>query len=181
MKNYKFIASMVATFGALLMLISLFLPYAVANEYMAKRIEKYPDELVLEDGSMTSSDLKEVSLLEFSYMFSKIYEDRDDGVAYMVIGIISVAFSAMCVILALFKKPIGAFVFSMLSYGVFYLWYNDLSVSRGVVPGSNYDVGFGYYIYYFALAVTMAGCVWLLVEKIKEKIARKKAAIPQEN
>lgn len=160
-----FIPSIVALVGAVLMLVSLFLPFAVANEDMIERIEKYPDELVFEDGDMTSSDLKTISLVKFSYLFSNLYKDSDNGTFYLVFGIVALVVTALCVLLSACKKPIGAVVFSLLSYGVFYLWNYDLSFDREIVPGRNFDYGIGYYIYYLAIAITISGCIWLLVTK----------------
>ena len=48
---------------------------------------------------------------------------------------------------------------------------------RGVVPSSLYDWGVAKWVYIAAAAIAIAGAVWLLVVKVKEKRALKAGGV----
>ena len=77
---------------------------------------------------------------------------------------------------AFLKKPVAVIIFNILSFGVFNLQNWDYT-DRGVIPSSSYDWGAGYYIFYVAAFVTLAGAIWLLVNKILAKKAKHRIII----
>lgn len=164
--------------GALLMVTCVFLPYATAIDDHAESIQKNPDRVVYEELDITAGDMMHVSMFEFANLYGKLGQEMFGsaaaGVLYIALVALIGGFGLLTVLFALCKKPIAVIIFDILVYGVFTLQNWDYT-DRGVIPGSNYDWGMGYYLLYVGAAVTLAGAVWMLVIKIKNKKATKDA------
>lgn len=171
-KNSLFIPFIVTLIGTILMLTAVFLPYATAIDDHAENIKANPDAVVYEELNMTAQDMMHVSMVEYAYVYGNLADQLFEDPFYGVIYVVLVALIGVCALLAslfaLLKKPIAVIVFDVLSFGVFSLQNWDYA-DRGVISGNYYDWGAGYYIFYIAAGVTLAGAIWLLVNKILAK------------
>ena len=170
------ISKMIALFGAVLMLVCIFLPYATAIDDHAQALKENPDKVVYAEMDITAGDMVNVSMVQYANLYSKLSEQifgsSAAGILYVVfVGLVG-GFALIAALFALGKKPIAVTIFTLLSYGVFNIHSWDFT-DRGVVPSTNYGWGIGYYLYFVAVAITVVGAIWLLVAKIKSKKAAK--------
>ena len=160
-----------ALIGALLMIITVFLPYSTAiGEYKAE-LKTTADTVISEDLGMDSGDLINVSMFDYARIYSKLTHQMfygKDGYIYVGFVVAILLFSVLCILFSLLKKATPIIVFSMLSFLVFAFQSFDFYF-RDEIPNENYAWGFGYYIFYFAAALTLAGAIWLLIVKVKNK------------
>ena len=170
-------AKLIALFGALLMLVCVFLPYATAIDEHAQSLKENPDKVVYAEMDITAADMLNISMVQYANLYSKLsvqlFGSAGAGILYVVfVGLVG-GFALIAALFALGKKPIAVTIFTLLSYGVFYIHSWDFT-DRGVVPNTNYGWGIGYYLYFVAVAITVVGAIWLLIAKIKSKRAAKK-------
>ncbi len=172
-KNNKLLVpSVIALIGAILMTISIFLPYATAINNRAEYIKEYPDEVISEKLNITADDMFHISMIEYANMYNRLSEelwgDTVHGIFYVVMVAMIGGFALFGVIFTFCKKPVVAVIFDLLSLGVFYL-HNWDYIDRGVIPSSSYKWGMGYYIFYVAAVIAIAGAIWMIVAKIRRK------------
>lgn len=175
-KNRKFLFPFLAMLiGSLMLVVTLFVPFASATEDYKERLEEYSDSMYVEELDMTNEEAINISLFEFARMYSVAAEmGMSKGVSIACMIIIA-AFGALALLTLLFsvlKKPIPAIIFNLLAFVVFRITKWDFE-DRGVIPNSSYDWGMAQYICYIGIVVVMAGAVALLVVKIKDKKQRK--------
>lgn len=168
----------VALIGTVFMFITIFLPYATANEEQAEKFKAYPDEIVYEELDMTAKDMVNISMVEYANVYGNLSEqiwgDASYGIFYIAMVALIGVFSLLSILFAVLKKPIAVAVFSLLSFGVFSIQNFDYT-DRGVIPSSTYEWGAAYYVFYIAFAVALAGAIWMLVSKIIQKKQQKQA------
>ena len=161
-----FIAAMV---GAILMILTIFMPYATAIDEQAENIKNNPDAIVYEELNMKATDIKDVSMVEYVNIYTNLGEqlfgNASFGMLYVVLLGLIVGFALLAAIFSFIKKPIAVIIFDILAFGVFSMQNFDYT-DRGVIPSSSYDWGLGYYIFYVAAVLTLAGAVWMLVTKV---------------
>ena len=158
LKNNLFIPFIIALIGTLLMVATVFLPYATAIDDHAENIKDNPDAVVYEELDMTAQDMMHISMVEYANVYSNLADQLFGDSSYGVFFVVLVALIG----------GIAIIIFNILSFGVFSLQNWDYT-DRGVIPSSSYDWGAGYYIFYVAAFVTLAGAIWLLVNKILAK------------
>lgn len=176
LQNKLLVPFIITLIGAVLMFITLFLPYGAANEEQAEKLEAYPDVMIYEELNITAEDMINISMVEYANMYGnlseQIWNDASYGIFYIaIVGLIGV-FSLLSVLFAVLKKPIAVTVFSILSLVVFTIQNSDYT-QRGVIPSSTYEWGAAYYVFYVAFAVALVGAVWMLVSKIIMKKQQK--------
>ncbi len=166
--NKQLIPFIIALVGAILMVFTVFLPYATATGDYAEYIKEYPEETVYEELDITAKDMLNVSMVEYANIYSKLSEEiwgtATNGTIYVVMVALIGGFSLLAVLFAVLKKPIAIIIFCIFSFGVFCLQNWDYT-DRGVIPSSSYGWGVGYYIFYVATIITVIGAVWLLLNK----------------
>lgn len=173
LKNHKLlIPFIIALVGAVLMAVTVFLPYATAIDDHAESIKEHPDQIVYEELDITAEDMFHISMVEYANVYNQLSEQfwgsSANGIFYVVIVALIAGFALLAVLFSVLKKPIAIIIFTILSFGVFYLQNWDYT-DRGVIPSSSYDWGAGYYLFYAATIITIVGAVWLLINKIKSK------------
>ena len=152
-------SSVICIVAAVLMLVAIFLPYAVARADFRAMIQQLPQ-----------SELE--SMLQVSMVkFVKIYTSIAEGVSVAkfcgtLVGIMAVAAVAGGV-LAFLKKPAPLLFCNVLAFAAFYL-HNGNYTNRGVVPSWEYRYGIGYYLFFVAAIVSVAGAIWMLRERKKD-------------
>lgn len=183
LKNNLFIPFIIALIGTILMVTTVFLPYATAIDDHAENIKENPDAVVYEELDMTAQDMMNISMVEYANVYSnladQLFGDSSYGVFYVVLVALIGGFALLAALFAFLKKPIAVIVFNVLSFGVFSLQNWDYT-DRGVIPSSSYDWGTGYYIFYVAVVITLVGAIWLLVNKIRNKKLCKNENVQQQ-
>ncbi len=158
----------VALLGAILMVATLFLPYATATEEYAAELNQFPDELVYSTMSITAEDVVNISMVEYVNVYINLSEvlfgSAILGYIYAGITILLGVFAWMVFLFALLKKAIPVIVFDVLATIVFLIQCWDYS-SRGVIGTKAYDWGLAYYLFYVAAVVSLIGAIWLLSRK----------------
>lgn len=168
--NKELLIPFIVTFVAALLMVScVFLPYATATEDYAERIDKYPDEVVFGDMDLTAKDLKNVSMVEYAYIYmtmsDQFWHDPAVGIFYAVLVGLVGGFSLIAALFALGRKPIPVVIFTGLAYGVFAMQNWDYT-DRGIIPSDSYDWGLAYTIFPIATTIVLIGAIWMLVKKI---------------
>lgn len=176
--NKLLIPFIITLIGAVLMFITIFLPYGTANEERAEKLKAYSDEIVYEELDMTAKDMINVSMVEFAKVYSSISEEiwnnSSYGILYIAMVTLIGVFSMLSILFAILKKPIIIVICSVLSLGVFCLQNFDYA-DRGVIPGNTYEWGVAYYVFYIAFALVLAGAICMLVSKIIQRKEQNKA------
>ena len=165
-----FIATLV---GALLIVLTLFLPYVSATDETRKGLEAMSEMSISEDGSITAGDMIDISMVKFANLYIQMgnagFGDEESVPIYVgMIALIGV-FGLIAAVFALLKKPIVVIVFDVLALGVFVLQNWDYA-EREIV-GEAYAWGIAYYVFFAAVIITLAAAIWLLVTKVQIKKA----------
>lgn len=161
----------IALLGAVLVIICLFLPYASATDVFAKELDNAQNSIINAELGISASDMKNVSIIDFSYMYSELsYSLFGGGDGYFYIGM-AVAiglFGSLCAIFTLLKKATPIIVFSLFNLLVIAFQNYDYYL-RKIIPNEIYDWGIAAYLFYVAVALSLIGAIWMLVAKIKLK------------
>ena len=169
---YPFVAMLI---GSLMLIVTLFMPFASATEDYKERLVEYSDSMYVEELDMTNEEAINISLFEFARIYSAAAEmgmSKSVSIACIVIIAVFGAFALLTLLFSAIKKPIPAIIFNLLAFAVFRITKWDFE-DRGVIPNSNYDWGMAQYICYIGIIVVVVGAVALLVAKIKDKKQRK--------
>lgn len=170
-KDKLLIPFIVALIGSLMLIVTLFLPFASATEDYKEYLQEYSDEMYVEELNMTNGDAVNISLFEFGRIYAAAADwGMSESIAIACLVIIS-AFTLFTILTTLFsvlKKPIVAMIFNLLSFGVFWLIKWDFE-DRGVIPSNSYDWGIAEFVCYIGFAVVMVGAILLLMAKINAK------------
>ena len=162
----------VALVGVLIAVIALLLPYMTAVGDLAEYIEKYPDVILEETVGLTTSDFANVSMISVRNLVASVY-GKDNGSFVAGIVIVFGIFLALTALFVVLKKPIGAMIFSLPAYGVFFV-LNSL-MKEFHIAADKYAWGIGYYAMTISIIAIFVGAVWMLVTKIMIKRQAKKA------
>ena len=164
-----------AILGSIIMCAVIFLPYATATDEYAQWIDAFSDVVIYEKNEMTASDLKDVSMVEFADVYSsnsmEIWGNQGNGTMYVVLVALIGGFSLLGVLFASIKKPVALIMMIVLAFVTFLIQNWDYS-DRGVIPGLNYEWGFGYYVFYAATAAAFIASIWMIVIK-RKKVSEK--------
>lgn len=169
------IAFVITLIGSLLLIVTLFLPFASATEEYREHLQKYSDEMYAEEINMTNGNAVNLSLFEYGRMYAAAVDlgiSKSSAIACLVIIVAYALFVIMTTLFTILKKPIAVLIFNLLSFGVFRLIKWDFD-DRGVLPSSRYDWGFAEIVCYIGIAVVVVGAILLLLDKIRAKRQRK--------
>lgn len=150
--------------GALMLVLTLLLPFASATGDYREGLEEYSDSVFSEELDMTNAEAKDISLVEYARIYAVTAEmgvSKGVSVAGLVIIIGFGIFAGMTLLFALLRKPIPAIIFNLLALAVFRITKWDFE-DRGVVGNSSYDWGIGQYFCYIGGIVVIVGAVALL-------------------
>ena len=76
------IPMLIALVGAILMTTAVFMPYSVAIGDRAAYIEKYPDEVVFDDISLTAKDMMSISMVKYAHIYNTLSESYWGGYSF---------------------------------------------------------------------------------------------------
>lgn len=179
-KNNLLLPFIAALIGSLMLILTLFLPFASAKDEYKEYLQEYSDKMYAEEINMTNGEAVHISLFEYGRMYAAAADlGMAESIAIACLVIIS-AFALFAILTTLFsvlKKPIAAIIFDLLAFGVFLLIKWDFR-DRGVLPSNRYDWGIAEFICYIGIAVVIVGSILLLIAKIKNKKQNK--ALPIE-
>lgn len=165
---YPFLAMLI---GSIMLIATIFMPFASSTENYRKYLEKYPDSMFAEELNMTNEDAINLSLFEYARIYSSemgLKMAKSISIACLVlIGMFGV-FALLTLLFSILKKAIPTIIFNLLTLALFIITKWDFK-DRGVIPSSRWDWGTAQYICYIGVAVVLAGAVTLLVIKIKDK------------
>lgn len=148
--------------GSALMLLTVFLPYASAAEDTIFR--RSPD--VVSDG-VRAGDLADVSMFDFARLYRQMASSsgqRAQATVTTVLVAAIVCTAVLALVFALLRKGVPTIVFTVVSFAAFLAFHWDCS-DRGVVGNDTYGLGFGYYLFFVAAAIALAGGIWTVVAK----------------
>lgn len=161
----------VTVLGSILLIMTVFLPFASATDNHKEHLENYSDTMYVEELDMTNEDAIDISLFEYARMYSVLAEkgiSKSVSIACIVIIAIFGGFSLLTLIFSIFKKAIPTLIFSILSFAAFYITKWDFK-DRGVIPNDNYDWGLAETVCYIGIIVAIIGAIALLIVKIIDK------------
>ncbi len=174
-KKRLMIPFVIALAGSLVLIITLFLPFASAKDDYKEYLRKYSDDMFSEEIEMTNKEAINLSLFEYGRIYAKTAEMGIQK-AMSITCLVAISIFAVLVILttlfSLLKKPIVTIIFDLFSFGAFRLIMWDFN-DRGVIPSRNYGWGIARYFCYIGAAVALVGAIYLLVTKLKIKKERK--------
>lgn len=171
MKGKLTFSAAIAVVGVLVMVVALFLPYASAVPEFKEALELLPADEVLEGSDIPARSAIRVSVVEFVSMYLSLSRsgavNSGFGTYYLVLAVAMGVFALMAGVFAVLRKPALVILSDLLAFVVFVIHNTDYA-NRGVVPGLGYRYGIGYYLFYIASVVVIAGGIWLLKEKKRE-------------
>ena len=173
--NKMFIPFIATLAGALLMVLTLFFPYASIKGEARDFYESMDNGVVFEKSDVTIEDIMDPSPFTLAKLYAIEEYAEDDSPIYLAMIIAVGALSAITVLFALLKKPIAVIIFEILALGVFFFqgWaHTEDGLFRSIMGVSVYEQGAGYYIFFVAAAITFVGAIWLAIAK---KAAKKAA------
>lgn len=166
----RLIFCIIALIGSIMLIATLFLPFASATEKYREQLEKFPDTMYAEEIGMTNKDAVNISLFEFGKIYSSTAAAQNaQAVSITCVVMISAfaIFALLSAIFSLLKKPIAIMIFNVLSLATFLLLKWDFN-DRGVLPSSRYDCGMAQYFCYFGVAIVFVGAIIMLLIKINQ-------------
>ena len=173
--------------GSIMLIITLFVPFASATDDHREYLEKYANTVSIEELDITNEQLLDVSLFKFARIYSALSGmeiSRDISISciamisvFLIMGLSSeisvfAFFALLTLLFSILRKAIPVIIFDLLTFVVFRIIQWDFE-DRGVISNSKYDGGIALYIGYIGVVIVMAGAVTLLVMKIKNKKQRK--------
>lgn len=158
-------ASQLIIFGFLVMVLSILLPFASANEdYYKSYLERNADSWEVEEVGLTKGDAIDVSLVEYIRVYSYAASNgvgEEIAVTFLVLIGFVLLMGIVCVEGAIHKKSKGVIVANIIGSIVYVVMAMDF-VSRGVIGGSKYKFGFGVYVYGVAVVVILLGAILMM-------------------
>lgn len=156
----------VVLIGILILIVGMFLPYMTAVGELAEYIEKYPDNIEIEEFDMSASDLKDIPMMSMGRIAASAYNE-EEGILFNVIVIVLASFSALTALFVILKKPIAVMIFDLIAFGSFTVL--NMATKADFFGADKYAWGIGYYTTVSAFAIVFAGAIWMLVKKIIAK------------
>ncbi len=163
---------LVIILGAVIMLTTLFMPYATAIGENAESLKSAADNVIYEDLNIRAEDMINISMFDYARIYANmgdiIFGSASYGYLYAVFVSLIGLSALFSILFSVLKKPVGVIIFNLFALLVFYAQKWDYT-DRRVIPSSSYDWGFAVTVFYIAFAVILIGAVWLVVSKKSEK------------
>ncbi len=155
--------------ATILIFACFFLPYIQLNDEGIEALESFGDDYIDEENNLRLNDMFHISLAEYVRLVvigdsAETVEDFDS------IGLLTtggfVAFVILSLLCTLSKKVVGTLTFGLLALGAYASesWYFAKEI---LGEEELFTWGIGHYIFYAALAMLIAGAVWMMVDERK--------------
>lgn len=167
-QRYPFLLMLV---GSVVLLATLMMPFASATKEAKTYLLMDPDRMYAEELGMTNREAVNVSLVDYVRIYKVAVDQgiqKETAIAGMILIGVYALFSLLVLLFSALRKAIPVIVFDLLTLISFWLIHFDFK-DRGVIPGGIYDWGIVNYLVYIIGVLILAGAVWLLVEKQKDK------------
>ena len=163
----------IALIGALLLIVSLFLPLATAVGDDREALEEYPDTVLDKDLDITAGEMEDLTIVEFGSVYHTLAISGysvDESTVRVVIIIVFAACGVLTALFSALRKPVPTIVFAVLAMAALALLRWDLG-DTGVVDGGRYTWGVGLYLSFVGTAVAVAGAIMMIAQKTRLKAA----------
>ncbi|MBR4308190.1 MAG: hypothetical protein IKT58_01205 [Oscillospiraceae bacterium] len=132
----------IAFIGILVMLLSLCMPFSVAQSEYKELLLDEPSDWFLEEEKITRRDAAKLSVIEFCKIFSSeeahLIDDDDAEIMSIFFGAI-VFFTVLAAAFVLLKKPILSIIFALLTwidFGIINICFKEIKFERLYKYGS---------------------------------------------
>ena len=116
MKNIKSLYPLIiAVVGALMLIITFFLPFASAKGDYREALLKNPDEVFLQEADMKSGDAVDISLLEFIKIDAAAGTSQGATLVNMIVIIVYGVFAVLTLLFSILRKPIAIIIFDIIA------------------------------------------------------------------
>ena len=170
-KNNLLLPFIATLIGSLMLMLTLFMPFASAKDEYKEYLQEYSDKMYAKEINMTNGEAVHLSLFEYGRMYAAAADlgmAKNIAIACLVIISVFALFAILTTLFSVLKKPIAAIIFDILTFGVFLLIKWDFR-DRGVLPSNRYDWGMAEYICYIGIAVVIVASITLLISQINNK------------
>ena len=162
--------------AVLVMLVSVFLPYAAATGDWAAWLGRMPGGEVIDEAfGVTAREMAHLSVWDFTRIYGtfsqELWHDTVTGTIYAVLFGAIVGLPLIAGLFALGRRPVGVLIFALLAFGASRVQDWDYTV-RGVILDGRYTWGIAHYLYPAAAAAAGIGAVWLWREKRRARKER---------
>ena len=159
-------STVVILISAAVMVLALFLPYASALPEFADMLALLPAGEILESLGVTASSAVRISMAEFVGIYLPV--NKMIGLYYGLLVAVMGVTAVLCFVFALLRKPVAALSCDLLAV-VALILHNCSYANRGVVPGTAYRYGIGYYLLYLAAVAAITGAILMIKEGKKDE------------
>lgn len=169
-QNKRFNPKVIALIGSLLLMITIFLPFASATDNYKQRLMSYPEQMHTEEIKMTNKDAVNISLFEFGQVYAytvNLHGYETISIICLTMIVAYVVFSALAILWSILNKPIALLITNLLAFGIFNLMKWDFK-DRGVIANSNYHFGIAQIICLFAFLMICLASIYLFRYKKKQ-------------
>lgn len=164
--SQQMIARIVMVFGAALLIVAFFLPWASAGDEFREAAAKAPEIMFYEPTGMTVADAADLSLFEYAQVYGSM-----DGAwrVYMITMYVALAAAIVALLFSGLGKPVAAAIFGVATFAISRLLVWDFG-DRGILPNGTHDWGIAPTVYLVAVIVLVVAAIWLFVLKRREKV-----------
>lgn len=164
-------AVLIMLVGSLLLLITLFMPFASAKDDQKEYLQEYPDEMFSVEYDMTNEEAINIWLFDFGKLYSQTGDSTD--IIYVLFIAAFAAFAILTLLFSLLRKPIATIIFTLLSFGIFRIIIWDFT-EKGVIASDYYDLGIAQYFCYLGAVIVLVGAIYLW--RMKRKLRKESTA-----
>lgn len=160
----------IALIGSLLLIVTLFLPFASATDNYEKQLTSFPDQMYIEELNMTNDDVINLSLFEFGKIYAyslEVYAEKTISIICLAMIAAYVVFSILALLWSALSKPIPLLMTNLFAFGIFNLMKWDFK-DRGVIANSLYHFGIAQYVCLLAFLMICLTSIYLFRHKKKQ-------------
>lgn len=174
-KRRLLIPSLIALIGSLVLIATLFVPFASAPDEYRELLPFVPEE-VLDEAEVSDIQLIElidVSLFDVGRILFKVgnlYWNQEEMIILMMFFSVYILPSLLTVLFAALRKPIATIIFCLSTFGVFITTFYHMHFgSSDLISDSEYQWSYAPYVCCVGAALVLVGAIILLVLKRKNK------------
>lgn len=166
-KDKLFVPYIITLVSALLILVTLFLPFVSASDSYEEFLIANEDRTFNRDSGMKAEDAINVSISEFGDAFAK----DEDATTCTIFMVALVIFSLLAALFTFLKKNVLTIIFSILSFIPYLLYLFFANEYADVFNYDRYETGIAYYLLPIVIVVTIVGSICLIIMRKKAKNA----------
>lgn len=167
-------AVLIMLIGSLLLIATLFMPFASAKDDHKEYLQEYLDEMFSVEYDMTNEEAINISLFDFGKLYTQTGDSTD--IIYVLIIAAFAVFAILTLLFSLLRKPVATIIFTLLSFGIFRIIIWDFT-DRGVISSIYYDLGIAQYFCYVGAVIVLIGAIYLL--RMKRKLKKENTTVDE--